>query len=189
MGSATPLKLPIIDFCKEDLKPGTIFWDSKNSGCFEAVYDEVSLELHNTFFQELEKLFDLPLETKLQNTTFNLPGFGFIRQLPFQPLTSSLLMLPTLSLSFFCPQSFLLSFVSPTPLSLYRIKMYQSKTKLFMWLLCQNAVTVATDLKRSKESSGNQPTSYRVLKKLLSKADQPGVPGSIPELPICFSKF
>ncbi|KAF8400725.1 hypothetical protein HHK36_014025 [Tetracentron sinense] len=95
MGSVTPLRLPTIDFSKENLKPGTIFWDSvrkdvrralEEFGCFEAVFDEVSIELHNAFFHELEELFDLPLETKLQNTNSDLPGYGYIGQLPFQPL-------------------------------------------------------------------------------------------------------
>ncbi|KAF8389030.1 hypothetical protein HHK36_025715 [Tetracentron sinense] len=93
MGSETPLKLPIIDFSKEDLEPGTIYWDSvrddvrrtlEEFGCFEAVYDKVSLELHNAIFCALEELFDLPTEIKLRNTS-DKPYYGYIGQVPLIP--------------------------------------------------------------------------------------------------------
>ncbi|XVE88981.1 hypothetical protein DITRI_Ditri19aG0113400 [Diplodiscus trichospermus] len=71
IGSKVPLRLPIIDF-PEDLKPGTVEWDSvqrqvgqalREYGCFVAVSDEV-LEVRRAIFEAMEELFDLPIQTK-----------------------------------------------------------------------------------------------------------------------------
>lgn len=74
---ASPIlpKIPIIDLYKEESKPGAISWLSacqsvcpalEEYGCFVAVYDNVSLELHNQIFGALKDLFGLPTETKTQ---------------------------------------------------------------------------------------------------------------------------
>lgn len=97
MGSDAP-RLPVIDFCVGNLKPGTNSWllSSKEVlnaleeyGCFVAVYDKVSSELDNTLFRQLEELFDLPTETKVQNTS-DKPYFGYIGQHPLIPLHESM---------------------------------------------------------------------------------------------------
>lgn len=81
-------KLPVIDFSMENLKSGTSSWFSKCNnvksafeeyGCFVAVYDKVSLELHNSMFGTLEGLFDLPKDTKIRNT-YDKPYFGYVRE-------------------------------------------------------------------------------------------------------------
>ncbi|XP_059639307.1 probable 2-oxoglutarate-dependent dioxygenase AOP1.2 [Cornus florida] len=91
-------KLPVIHFSEENVKPGTDSWISTRNetvraleeyGCFIAVYDRVSLELHNSIFQALKPLFDLPLETKIQNTS-DTPNHGYLGHLPAVPLYESL---------------------------------------------------------------------------------------------------
>ncbi|XVF74659.1 hypothetical protein PTKIN_Ptkin13bG0129000 [Pterospermum kingtungense] len=73
MRSKTPVKLPVIDFSKQDLiRPGTPGWDLvkvqvrqelEENGCFEASFDKV-LEVQKALFDALQELFDLPLQTK-----------------------------------------------------------------------------------------------------------------------------
>ncbi|KAF9604834.1 hypothetical protein IFM89_010509 [Coptis chinensis] len=98
MGSESPLRLPTIDFSNVDLKPGTIVWNSvklqvkealEEFGCFEAVYNQVPAELHKALFSSLEELFDLPLQTKLQNRS-SKPFHGYVGQYPMIPLYESM---------------------------------------------------------------------------------------------------
>ncbi|KAL7162385.1 hypothetical protein ACSBR2_042800 [Camellia fascicularis] len=98
MGSLTQHKLPIIDFTKENLKPGTSSWQKASKqvlsaleeyGCFVAVYDEVSLDLHDKVFNKLEELFDLPTATKMQNKS-SKPLYGYVGQIPVVPLYESM---------------------------------------------------------------------------------------------------
>ncbi|KAK8604276.1 hypothetical protein V6N13_099223 [Hibiscus sabdariffa] len=73
MSSETPVvRLPIIDFSKHDLNPGSPQWDSvklqvrqalEGFGCFQAMLDRV-LGLRKPVLGALEELFDLPLQTK-----------------------------------------------------------------------------------------------------------------------------
>ncbi|KAE8718476.1 Detected protein of unknown function [Hibiscus syriacus] len=72
MNSGTPVKLPVIDFSNQNLKPGSPKWDSakhqvrealEEYGCFEASLDQV-LELRDAVFGAMEEAFDLPLEAK-----------------------------------------------------------------------------------------------------------------------------
>ncbi|KAJ6427273.1 hypothetical protein OIU84_022798 [Salix udensis] len=93
MGSLSLPELPVIDFSKENLKPGTSSWLStckdvmcalEEYGCFVAVYDKVPLKLHNDLVTTLKDLFDLPLETKRKNVS-DLPYYGYVGNQPFIP--------------------------------------------------------------------------------------------------------
>ncbi|XP_027064501.1 probable 2-oxoglutarate-dependent dioxygenase AOP1 [Coffea arabica] len=79
-------KLPVINFGQENLQYGTKSWSlARNEvrhaleecGCFLAVYDAVSFNLRDSVFSALEKLFDLPVETKKKNTSDRL-FFGYL---------------------------------------------------------------------------------------------------------------
>ncbi|KAI9161174.1 hypothetical protein LWI28_015117 [Acer negundo] len=76
MGSQTLPKLPVIDFSKEDLKPGTQTWFStckeicqalEEHGCFIVECKDVSLDLHNKIFDAAKELHDLPIDVKKKN--------------------------------------------------------------------------------------------------------------------------
>ncbi|KAF8034414.1 hypothetical protein BT93_C0652 [Corymbia citriodora subsp. variegata] len=74
MSSISTVKLPPIDLSELDgSKPRTGRWDSSQSrvrraleefGCFEALYDKMTLELHNDAFQESEELLELPTDVR-----------------------------------------------------------------------------------------------------------------------------
>ena len=77
-------KLPVIDLCRDNLKIDSGSWLSASQavrraleeyGCFMAVCDEDSWEIHGAMFHETKELFDLPVEIKVQNTSDKL-GFG-----------------------------------------------------------------------------------------------------------------
>lgn len=98
MGSETQFLLPVIDFSKQDLKPGTPEWDSvkiqvrkalEEYGCFEALYEKAPLELRKAVFKGLEELFDLPLETKMLNVS-DKPSHAYIAPHPNAPLYESI---------------------------------------------------------------------------------------------------
>lgn len=99
MGSLTfSHKLPIIDFTMENLKPGTNSWSKARKeavgaleeyGCFVALYDKVSLKIHDDVFQALEELFHLPTQKKVQNKS-SKPLYGYVGQIPFIPLYESM---------------------------------------------------------------------------------------------------
>lgn len=87
MGRQALSKIPVIDFSSEDLKPGTSSWLSTRKavchalgeqGCFVAeVGNKISLELHDKIFGTIGELFELPTETKVQNT-HDKPYRGYI---------------------------------------------------------------------------------------------------------------
>ncbi|KAJ9190101.1 hypothetical protein P3X46_001333 [Hevea brasiliensis] len=98
MGSETPLRLPVIDFSKEELKPGTEEWESVKSqvrkaleeyGCFEALFNKVPAELRKGIVGAMEELFELPLQTKLRNVS-KKPFHGYVGQYPQAPLYESM---------------------------------------------------------------------------------------------------
>ncbi|MCE3050817.1 hypothetical protein HAX54_048243 [Datura stramonium] len=87
-------KLPIIEFTDENLMAGTSSWKSTSReirgaleeyGCFAAVYRKVSPELRESMFHHCKELFQLPLETKLQNAS-DVLGFGYGGNFPNMPL-------------------------------------------------------------------------------------------------------
>ncbi|CAN4118894.1 unnamed protein product [Withania somnifera] len=86
--------LPIIEFTDENLKDGTSSWILTSQeirraleeyGCFAAVYKKVLPEIRESMFDHCKKLFQLPLETKLQNTC-DILGFGYGGNFPNMPL-------------------------------------------------------------------------------------------------------
>nr|GLL35183.1 probable 2-oxoglutarate-dependent dioxygenase AOP1 [Ipomoea trifida] len=99
MGSLTPFKLPVIDFTKEDMKPGTDSWVSarresvsalEEYGCFVALYDnKVLADVHERVFKGLVELFDLPTNVKVQNKSTK-PLYGYVGQIPIVPLYESM---------------------------------------------------------------------------------------------------
>lgn len=98
MGSQTQPKILVIDFLNENLKPGTSTWIStcneirramEDHGCFEAIYSKLPLELHHEIFKAADEVFDLPIETKMQNTS-NKPYHEYFGQYTNIPLYESL---------------------------------------------------------------------------------------------------
>ncbi|KAL3528821.1 hypothetical protein ACH5RR_008143 [Cinchona calisaya] len=91
-------QLPIIDFTKKTLDLSSSSWKSTSEevvraleeyGCFIAIYDKVSLELHQVIFGASQELFDLPTETKVLNTS-DSPSHGYIGQVAKIPLLEAL---------------------------------------------------------------------------------------------------
>lgn len=99
MGSLSQHKLPIIDFTKEEskLNPSncwltkckTVTRALEDYGCFVGVFDTISSKLHASVFSAIADLFDLPIETKIQNKSAK-PLYGYVGQIPFIPLYESL---------------------------------------------------------------------------------------------------
>lgn len=98
MGSETTPQLPLIDFNNLNLETKSPNWELVKSqvykalveyGCFEAIFDKVSLDLCKAIFDSLEELFDLPLQTKQLNVSKE-PYHGYIGQYPMVPLYESI---------------------------------------------------------------------------------------------------
>ncbi|XAR50597.1 hypothetical protein NMG60_11004958 [Bertholletia excelsa] len=99
MGSVImPKQLLVLDFTKESLKPGSRAWSSacndikralEEHGCFVALYDKVSSELHKAIFRAADELFELPTETKVQNIN-EKPYHGYVGQMSIVPLHEGL---------------------------------------------------------------------------------------------------
>ncbi|XP_057503833.1 probable 2-oxoglutarate-dependent dioxygenase AOP1 [Actinidia eriantha] len=99
MGGSIPMpKLLVVDFTKENLKPGSSDWTLacnninyalEQHGCFVALYDKVPSELHKAVFNAADELFDLPTETKVQNIN-EKPYHGYVGQISFVPLHEGL---------------------------------------------------------------------------------------------------
>ncbi|OMP00175.1 Oxoglutarate/iron-dependent dioxygenase [Corchorus olitorius] len=95
MGSETPIRLPIIDFSKQDLlKPGTLEWDllkgqvrqaAEEFGCFHALLDQTHLELRKEIIGAMEDLFDLPPQAKMRYPSKNFYD-GYMGPRPTAPL-------------------------------------------------------------------------------------------------------
>lgn len=98
MGSLHEPKLPVIEFFVKDLIPASSSWVTKcvevtqaleEYGCFIAIYDGVSQELHDAIFLATQELFDLPTEVKVLNTS-DTPSHGYVGQIPVIPLYEGL---------------------------------------------------------------------------------------------------
>lgn len=98
MGSFPTSKIPIIDFSREDLKPGSNLWLSTcqdvcnalaECGCFVAVYDKVPAELDNAIFDASTQLFGLPTEIKRKNLN-SKPFHGYVGEMAAVPLHEGL---------------------------------------------------------------------------------------------------
>ncbi|XP_030464478.1 probable 2-oxoglutarate-dependent dioxygenase AOP1 [Syzygium oleosum] len=98
MGSMAELKLPVIDFSSPRLKPGTAEWTAvrdkvkqalETYGCFEARFQKVPIDLQKSTLGSVRELFDLPLQTKLQNVS-RKPYHGYVGQYPMVPLYESM---------------------------------------------------------------------------------------------------
>ncbi|GLT41715.1 hypothetical protein SLA2020_157590 [Shorea laevis] len=91
--SRSKLRLPVIDFSKQELE-----WDSVKSqvrpvledyGVFEGLIGKVpDLGLREALFGAFEEIFDLPLQTKQRNV-LKKGNLGYIGQLPRVPLYES----------------------------------------------------------------------------------------------------
>ncbi|XP_027159005.1 probable 2-oxoglutarate-dependent dioxygenase AOP1 [Coffea eugenioides] len=97
MGSASNIRLPVINLTEEILRSGKDSWtEARNTvtrafeeyGCFIAVHDKYPSEVSDSIFSELQDLFNLPLEIKVQNTS-QTPLFGYYGPNPYLPLYES----------------------------------------------------------------------------------------------------
>ncbi|KAJ8433493.1 hypothetical protein Cgig2_018027 [Carnegiea gigantea] len=97
MVSKTLPELPIIDLTIVNVKPGSSSWIStckrirealEDYGCFVAIYDKVSFNLHNEVFSVIQKMFELPPEVKARNIS-NIPYHGYYKPGPIMPLLES----------------------------------------------------------------------------------------------------
>ncbi|GFP95366.1 probable 2-oxoglutarate-dependent dioxygenase aop1.2 [Phtheirospermum japonicum] len=88
----------VIDFTNDKLKPGSTSWSTtckeirqalENHGCFIALFDKVSPQLHKSIFQAGTDLFSLPTEVKVQNINAK-PYHGYVGQMPIVPLHEGL---------------------------------------------------------------------------------------------------
>ncbi|KAH6758775.1 hypothetical protein C2S51_019010 [Perilla frutescens var. frutescens] len=98
MGSLTVHKLPVIEFTDKNISPGTESWSEtckkvvvslEQYGCFVALYDKITEEIHKGVFKSLQELFDLPTQTKVQNKS-SKPLYGYVGQIPIVPLYESM---------------------------------------------------------------------------------------------------
>ncbi|KAL8062407.1 hypothetical protein ABFX02_02G145400 [Erythranthe guttata] len=96
--SQEPSKVPIFDLSPKNLNPSSSSWPQacknvkqalEEYGFFIAHYDSVPYELDKQLFEELQELFDLPLETKTRNTS-DLVFYGYVGQLSHAPLHESM---------------------------------------------------------------------------------------------------
>ncbi|KAI3977280.1 hypothetical protein MKX01_030906 [Papaver californicum] len=92
--------IPCIDFSKDpaDLVQGSDGWKSlckqvteafENYGCFQVVYDQVPVKLHEELLMGLQELFNLPDEIKEKNVS-SKPYYGYIGKIKEVPLYESL---------------------------------------------------------------------------------------------------
>ncbi|KAJ0523798.1 putative non-heme dioxygenase domain, isopenicillin N synthase [Helianthus annuus] len=97
--SLAPIRLPTVDFSEvnrhnrgtlvSDLTKAQVFKALQEFGCFEAIFNGISLDLRRSLFSSLKKLFDLPLEIKVRNLTEKLCN-GYIEQAKEVPIFESL---------------------------------------------------------------------------------------------------
>ena len=97
MECASNIRLPVINLTEEILRSGKDSWTEARNivtrafeeyGCFIAVHDKYPSEVSDSLFSELQDLFNLPLEIKVQNTS-QTPLSGYARPRPYLPLYES----------------------------------------------------------------------------------------------------
>ncbi|XP_030457708.1 deoxypodophyllotoxin synthase-like [Syzygium oleosum] len=97
MGSHT-MPIPTIDLTLENSKPHSssraatcndIRRALEEHGWFVAKYDKLSLHLRDVILSDLRELFELPYETKIQNTS-DKPAFGYVGKITAIPLHEGL---------------------------------------------------------------------------------------------------
>ncbi|KAJ9557994.1 hypothetical protein OSB04_012608 [Centaurea solstitialis] len=96
MGFLAEPKIPVIDIvdmrnstsCRE-LVCSEVRHALEEYGCFFVVCDGITEDLNRAVFDGIETLFDLPMETKIKNTS-DKAYHGYIGQLPFLPLLESM---------------------------------------------------------------------------------------------------
>ncbi|CAA0839120.1 2-oxoglutarate (2OG) and Fe(II)-dependent oxygenase superfamily protein [Striga hermonthica] len=88
----------MIEISDKSSKPGTESWSKactkvigalEEYGCFVALYDKITHEIHNGVFNAMKELFDLPTRTKVQNKS-SKPLYGYVGQIPLIPLYESM---------------------------------------------------------------------------------------------------
>ncbi|XP_027367731.1 probable 2-oxoglutarate-dependent dioxygenase AOP1 [Abrus precatorius] len=88
--------LPVVDFNDENLKPGSEAWHSacdvvrtalEDHGCYIARY-QIDEELRNSVISAMDQVFELPLETRKQETS-DKPFHSYLGQIPTVPLYES----------------------------------------------------------------------------------------------------
>ncbi|GMJ06815.1 hypothetical protein like AT1G52800 [Hibiscus trionum] len=98
MGLESQIKLPVIEFSEENLKPGSSAWASacievrralEEYGCFEAEFEKMPRRIHDAAFAGAEELFRLPTEVKMRNTSTK-PYFEYFGQYKTLPLYESM---------------------------------------------------------------------------------------------------
>jgi len=98
MGSLPQHSLPVIDLSVKNLNStssfqvttcGEVVRALEEYGCFIAIYDGLSQELHDAIFRASQELFDLPTEVKVLNTS-DTPMHGYVGQVPAIPLYEGL---------------------------------------------------------------------------------------------------
>ncbi|OAY53104.1 probable 2-oxoglutarate-dependent dioxygenase AOP1 [Manihot esculenta] len=86
MGSEGSINLPMIDFSRSELRPGSSTWDSVKSqvakaaeeyGCFQALFNRIPHEQRKGMNGAMEELLQLPLETKQRNVS-EKPFHGYL---------------------------------------------------------------------------------------------------------------
>ncbi|XP_057772947.1 probable 2-oxoglutarate-dependent dioxygenase AOP1 [Salvia miltiorrhiza] len=94
MGSETSPELLVVDFNNPKMNAGSNCWSSackdirkafETHGCFVALYDNISPQLHDSIFKATQEVLDLPIQTKLKNIT-EKPYHGYTGQIPIAPL-------------------------------------------------------------------------------------------------------
>ncbi|KAJ0007115.1 hypothetical protein Pint_29976 [Pistacia integerrima] len=98
MGPEILPKLPVLDFSRKDLEPGTTTWFKtcndvrqalEDYGCFIMEYNKLPPKLCGEVFGCLKDLFDLPTETKMKNR-YEKPLNGYVGQILKLPLHESM---------------------------------------------------------------------------------------------------
>lgn len=99
MDSKLLIQVPILDFSKEPkaLERGTEGWHHlskmvreacETHGCFEVVYDKISVHQRAEMFSAVDCFFELPLDMKRKNFSTN-PFVGYAIDIPEIPLYES----------------------------------------------------------------------------------------------------